>query len=75
MIAKVFKSGNSLALRLPKELNPKEGEVEIEAVGDRWVVSPVKPVDWPDGFFSRIRLSDRAPFERSSQGDHREIQL
>jgi len=75
MLAKVFKSGNSLALQLPKELKPKEGEMEIEAVGDRWVVSPIKPAAWPDGFFSRIRLSNPAPFQRPPQGDHREIRL
>jgi virulence-associated protein VagC len=75
VIAKVFRSGNSLALRLPKELRPVEGEVEIEAVGDRWIVSPIKPVAWPKGFFSRIRLTDPTPFERAPQGDHRDIHL
>jgi virulence-associated protein VagC len=75
MIAKVFRSGNSLALRLPKELHPEEGEVEIEAVGDRWIVCPIKPPAWPKGFFSRIRLSDPAPFERPPQGKHRDIRL
>jgi virulence-associated protein VagC len=75
VIAKVFRSGNSLALRLPRELRPEEGEVEIEAVGDRWIVSPVKPLSWPRSFFSRIRLSDPASFERPPQGEHRDIRL
>ncbi len=75
MLAKIFKSGNSLALRLPKELHPKEGEVQIEAVGDRWVVSPRKPVSWPKGFFDRIRLTRPGSFKRPPQRDHREIQL
>ncbi len=75
MIAKVFKSGNSLALRLPKELHPEEGEMQIEAVGEQWIVSPVKAAAWPKGFFSRIRLSDPAPLQRPSQGDHRDIRL
>jgi virulence-associated protein VagC len=75
MIAKVFKSGNSLALRLPKELKPEEGEVQIEVIGDRWVVSPVKPASWPKNFFQRIRLSDPTPFRRPPQGEHREIDL
>ena len=75
MIAKIFKSGNSLALRLPKELHPAEGEVEIETVGDRWIVSPVKPASWPKGFFSRIRLSDPHPFQRPAQGEHRDVRL
>ena len=75
MIAKVFKSGNSLALRLPRELEPQEGEVQIDAVGDRWIVSPLKPACWPKGFFSRIRLADPSPLKRQPQGDHREIRL
>ena len=75
MIAKVFKSGNSLALRLPKELHPQAGDVRIEAVGDRWIVSPVKPAAWPRGFFARIRLSDADSFKRASQGEFRDIRL
>ncbi len=75
MIAKVFKAGNSLALRLPRELVPKEGEMEIEAVGDRWIVSPIKPVTWPKGFFARIRLTKPGPFKRPPQGEARDIRL
>jgi virulence-associated protein VagC len=75
MIAKIFKSGNSLALRLPKELHPREGEVEIEASGDRWIVSPIQAAAWPKSFFSRIRLSDPSPLKRPPQGEHREIRL
>jgi virulence-associated protein VagC len=75
MLAKVFKSGNSLALRLPKELHPEEGEVDIEVVGDRWIVSPRKPASWPKDFFKRIRLANPAPFKRPSQGEHREVRL
>jgi virulence-associated protein VagC len=76
MIAKIFKSGNSLALRLPKELGTSEGEeVEIDAQGDRWIIRPVKPAAWPRGFFSRIRLADPTPLKRPSQGANREIDL
>ena len=76
MIARIFKSGNSLALRLPKELGASEGEeVEIEAQGDRWIVRPARPTAWPRGFFSRIRLADPAPLKRPSQGAHREVNL
>lgn len=75
MIAKVFKSGNSLALRLPRELRPRVGEVQIEAVGDRWIVSPLKHASWPKGFFARIRLSDPDSLKRPSQGESRDIRL
>lgn len=43
MRTRLFKSGNSLAVRIPKELHfkaPAE-EVEIERVGDSLVVRPV----------------------------------
>jgi len=42
MITKIFKSGNSMALRLPKELNAREGEISIKRQGNRWIVEPVK---------------------------------
>lgn len=44
MRTKVFKSGNSLAIRLPKELAIADvaQEVEIERVGNTLVVRPVE---------------------------------
>jgi len=44
MIGRAFKSGNSLAVRIPRELGVVEGpgEVEIERVGDMLVIRPVK---------------------------------
>jgi virulence-associated protein VagC len=74
MISEVFKCGDSLALRLPKELHPREGKMQIQASGDCWIVSPVDPVKkaaWPKGFFARIRLSDPDSFQRPSQGELR----
>lgn len=43
MLTKVFKSGNSLAVRIPKELAIIEAaqEVEIERVGNTLVVRPL----------------------------------
>ena len=44
MLTRVFKSGNSLAVRIPKELAIVEAaqEVEIEQVGNTLVVRPVE---------------------------------
>jgi len=44
MLTRVFKSGNSLAVRIPKELAIVEAaqEVEIERVGNTLVVRPVE---------------------------------
>lgn len=43
MLTRVFKSGNSLAVRIPKELAIVDSaqEVEIERVGNTLVVRPV----------------------------------
>ncbi len=43
MLTRVFKSGNSLAVRIPKELAFADGaqEVEIERVGNTLVLRPV----------------------------------
>ena len=63
-----------MALRIPKQLNPQEGEVSIEQVGDHWIVQPLKPRSWPNGFFKRIRIDDPA-FTRPDQGSHRQFGL
>lgn len=44
MLTRVFKSGNSLAIRIPKELAIVEAsqEVEIERIGNTLVVKPVE---------------------------------
>ena len=41
-IAKVFKSGNSLAVRLPKAFHPRGSEVEILRRGDEIVLRELK---------------------------------
>lgn len=43
MLTRVFKSGNSLAVRIPKELAIVEAsqDVEIEKVGDTLVLHPI----------------------------------
>lgn len=42
--AKVFKSGNSVALRLPKALGIKEGtEMRVREEAGRFVVEPTEP--------------------------------
>jgi virulence-associated protein VagC len=74
MIAKVFKSGNSMALRLPRELNPKAGEVSIEPAGNAWLIEPVKSTSWPRGFFDQILITSPG-FKRAPQGRHRSVTL
>lgn len=42
MITRVFKSGNSQAVRIPKEYLMPEGEVEICKRGDELIIRPLK---------------------------------
>lgn len=57
MKTKVFKSGNSLAIRLPKELELPCGEVSIRREGKVIVIEELSPSGWPVGFFEDIRIS------------------
>ena len=41
MRTRIFKNGNSLAVRLPSELALPEGEVEIERHGNELVIRPI----------------------------------
>ena len=72
MRTKIFKSGNSMALRIPSKFKAKEGEVSIKQVGNQWVVEPLLPAKWPRGFFRKIRIEDPA-FIRAEQGEHRDF--
>jgi virulence-associated protein VagC len=72
MRTRVFKSGNSMALRIPKKFGAREGEVSIEQVGERWIVEPLVAATWPKGFFRKIRIEDPG-FTRPEQGDHRDF--
>ncbi len=68
--AKVFKSGNSLALRLPKALGLEEGsEMVLREMPQGFVAEPVNPVRRKidiSGFAGKapgIRLAPREDFE------------
>ena len=63
MKTKVFKSGNSLAIRLPKELELPCGEVSIRRDGKMIIIEEMPPSDWPEGFFQDI-LTSRDDFGR-----------
>lgn len=45
MLTRIFKSGNSLAVRIPKELAfaPEVQEVEIDRIGGALVLRPAQP--------------------------------
>ena len=55
--AKVFKSGNSQAVRIPKEFHFKGSEVEIQQKGDVLILRPKKK-SWATFFESLGKFSD-----------------
>ncbi|MBE0510858.1 MAG: AbrB/MazE/SpoVT family DNA-binding domain-containing protein [Gammaproteobacteria bacterium] len=76
MLTKVFKSGNSMAVRIPKELafvDPSQ-EVEIERVGDSLVLRPVVRDSLADlgevlSLFSDEFMAEEREFESEYERD------
>jgi antitoxin VapB len=58
--AKVFKTGRSQAVRIPKDYRFACDEVFIERDGDRVILTP-KPRSWRDYFANARRFSDDYP--------------
>lgn len=54
---KIFKSGNSFAVRLPKNYRLEEDEVFISKVGDSIILTPVKK-GWKSMLDSLSKFSD-----------------
>jgi antitoxin VapB len=66
--AKVFQSGNSQAVRLPKEFRFPAGveEVSIRRHGDQLILEPLERQEWPPDFWQAFGgMSD--DFERPRQ--------
>lgn len=53
IIAKVFKSGNSQAIRIPKEYRLDTDEVSIEKKNDTLIITPLK-VDSRSGWSNKF---------------------
>ncbi len=58
--AKVFVTGRSQAVRIPKEFRFDTDEVYIERQGDRVVLTP-KPMAWGSYFSEKKRFSEDFP--------------
>jgi len=65
MKTKVFKSGNSLAVRLPKGMDLPCGDVSIRREGNSIVIEELRST-WPEGFFDEIRI-EREDFDRQPE--------
>lgn len=68
MTAKIFWSGNSQAVRLPKEFRFEPGteEVAIRREGELIILEPVKAEEWPDDFWRAFEGMPEG-FERPAQ--------
>ena len=64
--AKVFKSGNSQAVRIPKEFHLKDNEVEIHRKGDSLILRPKKR-SWAALFESLDKFTEDFMAEGRSQ--------
>ena len=54
--AKVFWTGRSQAVRLPKEFRFEDDEVAIRREGDRVILEPIRAARrWPNGYWDRLR--------------------
>ena len=66
--AKVFMSGTSQAVRLPKDFRFEVDEVRIRKEGDVVILEPILAEAWPKGFFEKIQIGDPG-FDRPAQGE------
>lgn len=68
MTAKVFKNGNSQAVRLPKELRfgPETHEVSIRREGEALILEPLQKEEWPEEFWQAFGGMPEG-FERPKQ--------
>ena len=67
--AKVFKSGNSQAVRLPKEYNLEAGQVRIKKVGNMIILIPESDV-WENLRQSLDMFDDTFMNERNQPETH-----
>jgi antitoxin VapB len=74
--AKVFQSGNSQAVRLPKEFRFPSGveEVTIRRQGDQLILEPLEREKWPDDFWKAFEGMS-PDFERPRQERQRRESL
>jgi virulence-associated protein VagC len=70
-----FRSGGSLAVRIPKELRFDAKNVEIERRGASLILTPIPETNgWPEGYIESILSHDIGDdFIRYPQEKHRQI--
>ncbi len=59
--AKLFKSGRSQAVRLPKEFRFDADEVSIRREGNAVILEPIEKPGWPEGFWEHLHSLQPLP--------------
>lgn len=72
--AKIFWSGNSQAVRLPKEFRIDADEVSIRRKGEQVILEPVRRQEWPAEFWQAFEGMPDG-FERPVQVPQRRAEL
>jgi virulence-associated protein VagC len=65
--AQVISFDGEQAVKLPAEFRVSSDSLSIRKDGDAIILEPLKPLDWPEGFFQEIHIDDPA-FVRPPQG-------
>lgn len=76
--AKVFRSGNSQAVRLPKDLRfpPETREVSIRREGRQIILEPLERQEWPDSFWKAFgAMPERFSRPRQKKQTRTELEL
>ena len=55
--ARLFWSGRSQAVRLPKEFRLGDSEINIRREGNLIILEPIQKLKWPTGYFELISAS------------------
>jgi len=66
--AKLFKNGNSQAVRLPRAFRLPGKVAAIRREGDKIILEPLASPQWPKNFFASVQVRDKT-FGRPPQGD------
>jgi virulence-associated protein VagC len=66
-LVEILDTAEGQVVRLPEEFRFHTAAVSIRRQGNAIVLEPVKPTDWPEGFFEKIRIDD-PNFARAEQG-------
>ncbi len=61
MVAKVFKNGQSQAIRIPKEFRVNSDEVYIESINNMLIIKPKLKDKW-ESFFQELEKIDTDDF-------------